>query len=291
MRCYHPLPAWRSQHRSIGGKWPVTFNFNEGLKDKQLDIPCGRCLGCRVNKAQTWTTRIMHEATLHEHSAFITLTYDDEHLPSDGSLKPQDMVGFLKRLRKAAEPTHLRFFQVGEYGDATRRPHHHLLLFGHHFHDQQAHSGGKFPLTTSQQLDNLWQKGYCYIGQLTRESAQYCAMYTTKRITGPQAAEHYAGRHPEYATMSRRPGIGADWARTWRADIYPEGAITLRGGTKLPTPRLYDNHLEQDDPAAHEQLKQRRRTAAASQQMTGRRLINKEAIHKARASMKRPRVL
>lgn len=291
MRCYHPIPAWRAQRRSPGGSWPVTFNFNEGLKDKPVDIPCGHCIGCRVNKAQTWTTRIMHESELHEHSAFITLTYDEANLPPHASLRPKDMVDFLKRLRKAAEPHHLRFFQVGEYGDRTGRPHHHLLLWGHRFADLRRHSEGKFPLDTSAELDRLWGHGFCYVGALTRESALYCAMYTTKRITGPKAAEHYGDRHPEYATMSRRPGIGSQWAKRWRSDIYPDGTITLAGGTKLPTPRLYDDHLKAENPTAHAELRQLRRAACARNKHDGRRLANKERIHTSRLSMKSPRTL
>lgn len=151
---------------------------------------------CRLNRRRLWTHRLLLEQRCHEFSCFATLTYSDDNLPEGGSLRPKDMQLWLKRLRSllgAARP--IRFYAVGEYGENTWRPHYHAALFG--LSDLEG------PL-----LDRSWQLGSVHVGQLTRESAQYIAGYVTKKMVDPEDPR-LGGRHPEFARMSRRPGIGA----------------------------------------------------------------------------------
>lgn len=158
----------------------------------------------------------MLEATQHKSCAFVTLTYSDDNLPTtdDGlpTVRPKDTQDWLKRFRKAIEPDKVRYFLVGEYGDETFRPHYHLALFGY---------PGCFNLTTQYRkgklcccrvcdtIDKTWGLGHVYVGHLTSESAQYVAGYTVKKMTSPSDTR-LAGRHPEFARMSRRPGLGAN---------------------------------------------------------------------------------
>ena len=102
MVCYHPIQAWRSVdgRNPKTGKWPITFKRKEGYSDMEIQIPCGQCIGCRLEKSRVWAMRCMHEASLYPKNCFVTLTYDDDHLPENGSLRPADMTKFLKRLRK-----------------------------------------------------------------------------------------------------------------------------------------------------------------------------------------------
>jgi len=148
----------------------------------------------------------MHEASLHERNCFITLTYDDAHLPVGGSLVPEHFVLFMKRLRfKYGDG--IRFFHCGEYGERLGRPHHHCLLFNHDFSDKVVLRGsGVSQLFSSVELDGLWPYGFSSIGTCTFQSAGYIARYTLKKVKGPGAVYHYKGRVPEYLTMSRRPG-------------------------------------------------------------------------------------
>ena len=118
MPCYHPIPGYRAKSTNPSGKRSIVFNLSEGFKNFAVSVPCGRCIGCRLERARQWSIRCIHEASLYEANCFVTLTYDDDNLPLDGSLRPRDMVLFLKRLRKRFGPG-IRFFQCGEYGDKS----------------------------------------------------------------------------------------------------------------------------------------------------------------------------
>lgn len=273
MPCYHPLPGWYGRDRTATGKRPVVFNAAAAWTDLTLEIPCGHCIGCRLERSRQWALRCVHEAQLYDNNCFATLTYDNDHLPQGGSLQPEDFVLFMKRLRKAKGPG-IRFFQCGEYGEQLQRPHHHALLFNCHFPDATRRAGSN-SLFTSLQLDNLWSHGLTTIGQITFESAAYVARYALKKITGPPAEAHYAGRHPEYATMSRRPGIGLFWLNKYSADVYNHDAITLKGGRKARPPKYYDSKMP---PDTIRPLKARRKykQLEPNEDRTGQRLIVRE---------------
>lgn len=158
-----------------------------------VPYPCGQCLPCRLNRRRLWTHRLLLEQACHEESSFWTLTYDDEHLPPGGTVVPRHLQLWLKRLRKASG-RHLRFFGVGEYGDESQRPHYHAAIFG-----VSRVEGPEF---------HCWPYGHVHVGDLTLQSAQYVAGYVTKKMTNVDDPR-LAGRHPEFARMSLRPGIGA----------------------------------------------------------------------------------
>lgn len=152
----------------------------------------------------------MLEASQYGDNAFVTLTYDDEHLPEGLSVVPNDLSAFMKRLRKHIQPRRVRYYGVGEYGDETERPHYHLALFGH-----PTCQKGLTSLNTRKTcceicdtLRMLWARGNVYAGDLSSQSASYIAGYVTKKWTSPNH-EDLRGRHPEFARMSLRPGIGA----------------------------------------------------------------------------------
>jgi hypothetical protein len=164
-------------------------------------VPCGQCLSCRINKRRVWTHRIMLEALKHHENSFITLTYSDENYPKGGSLDPKELQNFIKRLRKANVEDRLRYYSVGEYGDTTQRPHYHLALFG---------SGSR----NVDRITKAWSRngepiGLVDVGHLTFASAQYIAGYVTKKMT-KKDDPRLKGRYPEFARMSRNPGIGAN---------------------------------------------------------------------------------
>ena len=135
MVCYHPITAWRSlEGRGANGKWPLVFNKRDGYCDLEVQVPCGQCVGCRLERSRQWAIRCVHEASLHSRNCFITLTYDDAHLPGI-SLVPRDYVLFMKRLRKMFGAG-IRFFHCGEYGSINFRPHHHAIIFNFDFEDK-----------------------------------------------------------------------------------------------------------------------------------------------------------
>lgn len=239
MPCYHPIPAWFGKVRNALGKRPIVFNPGNGYVDKPLQVPCGRCIGCQLERSRQWAMRCMHEAKLYDENCFVTLTY--EKLPPGGSLVPKHMVDFLKRLRFHYGNRAIRYIQCGEYGEMLSRPHHHAILFNLDFPDKRAHGGdGDCKTYVSESLDKLWSHGYCVIGSATFESAGYIARYALKKVVGQRAASWYNGRVPEYMTMSRRPGIGFGHVVRHGRDIYPSDECVVRGVACRP-PRYYDD--------------------------------------------------
>jgi len=244
--------------------------------------PCGSCLDCRLTYARQWAVRCIHESMMHKENCFITLTYNQENLPPDRSVHKSDIQKFMKRLRRQIEPKKVRYFGCGEYGSKFSRPHYHLCLFGHNFSDKEIRKAGlkrrfrntfktghDHDLFTSQRLEEVWQKGFCTIGELTFESAGYTARYVTKKVTGEKKDAHYGvyapgKRNPEFAVMSRRPGIGKPWIDKYMSDVYPKDYSTVRGHKQKP-PRYYDTYYAKEHPKAWEKLKTKRRIYADNQ--------------------------
>lgn len=252
MTCYHPITAWRSiDGRGANGKWPLTFKANEGYRDLEVQIPCGKCIGCRLEQSRQWAMRCTHEATLHKENCFLTLTYDNYHLDPSGSLNKTDIQLFMKRLRKRFPNKTIRYFQCGEYGELHQRPHHHVILFGLDFHDKEVVeiADTNFPLYCSRTLSNLWPFGLHRLGSVSFESTAYVARYVLKKIEHEGSDKHNDGRLPEYITMSRRPGIAFGWIEKYKDDVYPHDFVVIRDGIKCKPPAYYDKIFDriQDD--------------------------------------------
>lgn len=215
----------------------------------------------------------MHEASLHEESSFITLTYSDQHLPEGGSLNVRDWQLFAKRVRKSLGP--IRYFACGEYGDRTFRPHYHAAVFGQGFSEGRSRiRGGRNPLYSSTALSRMWPHGHSSVGMLTFESAAYVARYACKKLTGaagrygtvkcdPGTGEMYEVK-PEFVTMSRRPGIGRGWIEQYPHDVYPEDEVVV-AGRKYRPPRYYDE-LQPEDVL--EVVKEKRRRKVVARKLT-----------------------
>lgn len=183
--------------------------------------------------------RCVCEASLYEKNTFLTLTYNDDNLPADLSLNKRHLQLFMKRLRKRFG-NDIRFYAAGEYGDMSLRPHYHIILFNFYPEDAEAIRLRPVPLFISSTLLKLWPFGYHSFGMVTFDSAAYVARYCTKKITGADADSHYNGRTPEFALMSRRPGIGALWLERFSKDVYPDDFVILRDGLKLKPPKYFD---------------------------------------------------
>ena len=141
MPCYSPLKGWKDDE--TGG---IKFR-RDGAKE-EMEVACGQCLGCRLDRSRMWAMRIVHESLMHEitgGNCFVTLTYRDPiectpeqledgyHVPVDWSLTPKHFRDFMKRLRHwvfspnglGREPEFdddglltngVRFYHCGEYG-------------------------------------------------------------------------------------------------------------------------------------------------------------------------------
>lgn len=180
---------------------------------------CGQCMPCRINRARTWTHRILLEANEHKDNSFLTLTYHEQNLtkragPSGqlrATLLPTDLQNWLKRLRMRIAPLRIRFYACGEYGDETERPHYHVALFGFPSCSYIQSRYSKFRRDCCSSCDlvrDTWSLGHVFLGSLEAASAGYVAGYITKKMTRHDDPR-LDGRHPEFCRMSLRPGIGA----------------------------------------------------------------------------------
>ena len=257
MYCHHPMEMHMSSSLTATGKRGWTFNLRDSLDpDRRIDhmhiqVPCGQCIACRVRKAQEWSARLWLEWQMCKSSScFLTLTYDDEHLPSDRSLRVEDYQLFLKRLRKRL-PQKIRYYCAGEYGSELARPHYHLILFGTDF------GSDKLPLCNvfnrlhpdyyiSSLVADCWDKGYHTIAPLSDACICYVAKYVIKKAVGKSADDWYNGRRTEFGIGSK--GIAREWYDQYGNDMWSKGYFRWGDRFKKCRPvRYYERILEKND--------------------------------------------
>ena len=291
-----------------------------GLPPTVCLLPCGQCIGCRLERSRQWAIRCVHHAQLYPHNSFLTLTYDQEHLVSP-SLNHRDWQLFMKRLRKHASKelskrsgssksnlrqsitlpetrpqaeSQISYYMAGEYGPKHLRPHFHACLFNYQFKDKKYYrtTKSKSKIYTSDLLTNLWQKGFASIGEVNIKSAAYIARYIIQKKNGPNAARYYEHINeetgeitdllPEYNRMSLRHPIGKVWFDRYHTDVFPHGVVTTRSGD-AKSPRYYDKLFERLDKGGHDAMKKRRTEEAREylEDNTPQRLAAKERVKRA----------
>lgn len=288
MPCYRPLQAFQCSDGQV-----VFQQLARHDVVRSLDLPCGQCIGCRLERSRQWAVRCVHESKCHKRNCFVTLTYDDDHLPLRGQLNYPDFQKFMRRVRKQLGP--VRFYMCGEYGSENWRPHYHACLFGLDFDDKvywrKSESGAK--CYRSAVLEQLWPLGASEIGALTFESAAYAARYCVQKITGQAAQVHYARSDSagdfslpaEFNKMSLKPGIGARFLHRWHTDIYPNDFVVINWRESKP-PRYYDKLFSRLFPSVFEDVQFRRQVQARESfaDNTLARLAVKEVVATARSS-------
>lgn len=297
MPCFGPLTAYRPKAGASSRR--LVFDKRQSDNGIPLKIPCGQCIGCKLERSRQWALRCMHELRSHQDkgSTFLTLTYNEKHLPP--GLVLSDYQNFMKRLRDHTGPG-LRFFGCGEYGEKFGRPHYHIILFNFRPPDALLlRRGQDYNLYTSKIIDALWPYGQHAIGDVTFDSCAYVARYCLKKITGPEALKKYTDKKiPEFVTMSRRPGLGIDYFEKYKTEIYDHDSVIINGHECRP-PRFYDNKFELLvdanmrrglDKTRLQELKTKRRkmalTAAARADATSRRLRTRELVALAKLKQK-----
>lgn len=299
MGCDFPLKAYRSEELSPSGKRLLTFNPLHAVNSTSpMEIPCNNCMGCKLERSRQWAVRMMHEAKLHDQNCFLTLTYSAETVPIDYGLNLRHLQLFLKRLRKSL-PQRIRFYACGEYGDLQGRPHYHAIIFNHDFKDKKLFKTiNNKPHYTSETLTNLWQLGHATTSDVTYASAAYCARYVTKKIkTGDDFGAQryfrlslvdgcYHQVRPEFAVMSRRPGVGYHYTEKFKSDYYPSGFVVVDGVKQAP-PRYYVQQLSEEEQT-HLKRQARRLSLKNKPHQTTERRLARAAVRDARiARLKR----
>lgn len=269
--------------RFDGKRWiqyPRGEPFGDYVNDYILQ-PCGQCTACRISRARDWANRCMLEMQSHDEAWFVTLTYDDDHLPpappivdlssgviEDGpihTLVKDECAAFMKRLRKNTGQE-LRVYGCGEYGGRSYRPHYHLIIFGLHLDDLKVYKSNfeGDVLYNSPTIDKAWQyKGYCVIGEANWNSMCYVSRYVTKKYLGKHS-DYYTdlGIVPPYSVSSRRPGIGRLYYDENFEKIYKYDKIVMSTKTKGMTfnpPKYFDRLHELNYPDEMASIKEKRR--------------------------------
>lgn len=299
MPCNKPLEGWYSKEINPSGKRSIVFTPTAALQpDDPIEIPCGQCHACRLEKSRQWAMRCLHEASLHPKNCFITLTFNEENLnkrDNPQSLNKEEFQQFMKRLRFHLVPKNpykkfskdhpdydqqkrkrdqwqrengIRFYMCGEYGDKYGRPHYHAILFNCDFEDKKPWklNNGSL-LYRSKTLEELWPYGYSSIGDVTFESAAYVARYVMKKRTGENAIYSYCEVDFETGEMFnfRLPEYN-DMSRrpgiaAWWYEKYSDDLkkdFVTVNGKKMRVPKYYDRLLEKIDPIELQDLKQKR---------------------------------
>lgn len=287
MPCYHPLTGWYVTHGKYKGQ--MASRALPGVVCIETPLPCGKCIGCRLENARQWAIRCMHESELHDDNCMVTLTYDDEHLPDDHSLRPVDVQLWLKRLRKRFDDRKIKFFLAGEYGDEKKRPHYHVLLFGIDFQDSiDYNSEDSRPSVTA--LQETWNLGHVHVAPLTLETASYVARYCLKKQT---EEIDYVDKsngvilEREFTRMSRRPGIASSWIQANLLDTYKDDTVIV-GKKKSRPPRYYDKSFQKSNGEKSLQDLKRKRLEESFLRRADNspdRLIVRERIAKAKLAL------
>lgn len=305
MSCFRPLEAYRSP---VSGE--VWIGSDPTRTGRYMELPCGRCVGCKLDRAREWSHRITHEAQLYTWNWFVTLTYRDEDLPKSRSLEYPHFQKFMKRLRKriggdlpGPEGGHpLRFFCAGEYGGRTGRPHFHAILFNLRVRDAKCFMNGSF---RSDEVEDIWGLGNVQLDSVTPASAAYVAGYSQKKVYGRYARDFYEDvvdlatgevtrRRPEFAKMSLKPGIGQWWYDRYGGDIFPQDFSIMHGGKKWKVPKFYWRKFQDDgDPLTVEEIANERFRRAEERRAdsTPERRAVREEVAKSRVEMFQKREL
>lgn len=244
MGCPHPvgitrdLDTFRADNpdRPRMGDPGVFFHPKTGKFRVEMSVPCGKCETCYSARATQWAIRCYCESLEHDKVSFLTLTYDDEHLPKDGKIHKEELQKFFKRLRKKIP--HVRYFACGEYGDLTRRPHYHAIIFGADFlGDATRFNADHY---TSETLTEVWGLGLATTTPATFSTICYTVGYVAKKIGDPDC----------FQLMSRRPGLGSAYIQKYEADLRASNSITIEG-RDYPIPEYFFTQEDFDDIKKH----------------------------------------
>lgn len=287
MSCFHPLIGIDTGEKTASGKVKYFIRKREDSADfqKEIDLnphillPCGHCIGCRIDYSRAWADRMMLELQTSKKAIFVTLTYDNEHAPWSqfdengyplyASLNKRDCQLFMKRLRERFD-CKIRFFLAGEYGPSTLRPHYHAIIFGlgiDDFHDLKSHGTNELGQCyyISDCLSSIWCNGFVLLSDVSWKTCAYVARYVTKKLNGPASIE-YAERNviSEFSLMSRKPGIGKKYL-----DLHPEcldyeniNISTADSGLKIRIPKYYYRQLQLTDPERYDKIMSERKQFA-----------------------------
>lgn len=210
-----------------------------------VPVPCGRCPKCLVRRADSWIFRILQEERTALSSYFLTLTYDDDHVPITDNkfmtLVKRDFQLFMKRLRRAHPRGHrpLKYYACGEYGSRFQRPHYHVVILNadpRYFNEAWCDDEGVM-------IGDVFYQDR----PLTSNEVGYTTGYMNKPKIVP--CHRRDDRLREFSCMSKRLGLSyltPEIVNYHRSDVS-RNFVTLPGGTKSALPRYYADRIYTDE--------------------------------------------
>lgn len=265
---------------------------------------CGSCIGCQLDRAQDWTTRLVQELHFHADASFCTLTYSDEWLPANHSLSIRHMQLLIKRLRRAIAPKRISYFIAGEYGEKTQRPHYHAIIFGHDLRGPKVigmSRNGEHKRYNSPALQALWSDpetrspfGLVEVGSVTPASISYIAGYCVKKVgqaLTPIVIDEngeFVPAEPEFILASRNPAIGLRYWQKYGRQAVNHDNVVIDGDIR-PLPKYYSKKLAEDYPEEVIPIKTKRiqRSKVNAAHRTRARLAVREQVTNARISQRK----
>lgn len=274
--CFNPLPALRLSDNSVvitPYKEYIPNHIKLSSVKEFLEVGCGQCLECRLQRAREWSARCVVESQLYDYNYFLTLTYADNFLPVTNSytgeilqhatLDYRDIKQFNNSLRKYfSRRGHdgIRFFVAGEYGDKTFRPHYHMLVFNLPLYDLQFYKKSELGdvYFNSPLLDRIWRRGFVVVGEFNSKSAGYTARYTLKKLKDLYDIEKFdkIGVVPEFVRCSNRPGIGRVWFEKNKDKLFEQGFIDVSDGSqslRVYPGKYFKSLYKESNPGAYEE--------------------------------------
>lgn len=270
MSCYHPLlglpkdglnSAGNQEYQISGLYDPIVKRINP----RAIAIPCGKCIGCRLDYSRSWADRMMLELQHTGKAVFVTLTYDNDHVPIHEcaetgefgcfSLDKRDLQLFFKRLRKKFSDKEIRYYAAGEYGSKTFRPHYHAIIFGLSkvdFPDLVLRGRNELGQCyyESQDLFRVWKNGFVLVADVSWKTCAYVARYVQKKVFHGEQVENFlpGSPAPEFSLVSRRPGLGRFYLNE-HPDCFQYEKLFVPGyGEGISFPKYFLRLLKDDSP-------------------------------------------
>lgn len=233
MPCYHSRPAWECVNSETGEK-SIRFKLPSDQREPDYWIECGKCMGCRNRQKEDWATRMVHESKMWDRNCFVTLTYDDEHLPHDGRVSRKHIRNFIKRLQRFCDRP-IRYYACAEYGERTGRAHYHIVIFNEDFLSSRYYFDAGAGNYGNKEIEQIWGMGQVTIAPFNEARAYYTAGYVAKKM-GDEAQD-------TFALQSRNPPLGKPWfEKHWKSLVNVKGVVIT--GQKKTIPKVYVKWME-----------------------------------------------
>lgn len=200
-----------------------------------LNIPCGKCAACVERKQKEWFIRLKQEEVDSNSIWFVTLTYNNDHLPSDLCVNKEDFQKFWDRFRKNFPPRSFKYFCVSEYGleQEGHRPHYHFILF------VKPPENLKYK-DIYEYVEKSWQSGFISVSRATDARLKYVTGYCINKLFTPP------DRTPVFNLISK--GIGKRYLEKYKDFHCDETRFYVPYyGSKFPMPRYYKDKLFSDE--------------------------------------------